>query len=124
MIQRSLKWLYKYSMLICYTLLFLTFYFVDKQLYADVELHLSNVFGASLLFCFSEYYTAILLRKCKWQKGCIIGIGTYCIVNLIFIDNFNDFYYSIAQNLSFISGWTVIFYFLYVEEVKLIKVNK
>ena len=113
-----IKSLYKYRMLICYVLLFLTFQFPTISFYEEYELYGSNLFGASILFCLSEYYSALLLRECKWQKGLIIGVASYCIINIIFIDNFSDLYYDIAQSVSFLIAGTYVLIQMIIEEKK------
>lgn len=80
----------KYGMPILIVML-LTIFSVKTQL-CDIPYYqiFFDLWGSFLVmfFCFREMYHAYRLRKCKWQKASIIGVGLFCLVDILFYGNY------------------------------------
>lgn len=78
------KWIYKYGMPLLFFMMFGAYYLVSRDIYSIQYTFYNETFGASLMMCYREYYEAVLRGKCMWQKGSILSIATFCIMNIVF----------------------------------------
>lgn len=105
-------------MALLYFVITALYFFPEFQIYENIYLYGSEICGASLFFCYREYYEAELRRKCMWQKASIIGVASYCIINIMFVGNYDLEYYDRAQFYSFFIVNCVICFFILVEEIE------
>lgn len=112
----AIRLFYKYGIAFLYLIIIITYSISGSDFYIRYYEQLSQLFSFGLFFCLYEYASAVVYRKCVWQKGCIVGVTSYCVINILFTGNYEILYYDIAQILSFLVASLFISTYIYVEE--------
>lgn len=77
--------LYKYGIPALLAFIILTFAIRDTTFYSMWYQVIGELI--TLSFCAREGYEASRRHKCKWQVASILGVASYCILNIIYFTN-------------------------------------
>jgi hypothetical protein len=80
---------YKYGMAFLFGFIIVTFLIRETDFYSNSYEIISEL--VVIFFCLRELREAYVRNRCKWQKGCIGGVLTHCILNIVYyLSNKNE----------------------------------
>jgi hypothetical protein len=109
---------HKYSVAVLYLLIIISFYISGEDYYDKYSDYFDQSLSIGLFMCLHLFSAAVVYKKCVWQKGCIVGIAAYCIINISYSGNYGLEYYDRAQFLSFSLVSCYVSAYIYLEEIK------